>query len=302
MHIRNYHIPVLLMIGIFALSSCKTKTNELNMPGYELERGEIEISEQAMDEIIENVSSPIEIAALIKDLGIPFNSKYLSDPDRMNSYNTSFDMAFNLGMLGADLGYLNVYEKTGNVVHYLTTINKLADGLKVSQFYDFNTLKRLASESTNLDSLMFLSVRSFNQMDDHLRDTDRSNLSALMIAGIWMEGMYQATQVVNEKADPLLAEYIGEQKLILNDLLLILKNYEKDDQFKALIKDFETIKNEFDKVEISYEMGEPEMKEEDGMLVVVQQERSVVNISNEVLDNIIKVNKKIRNSHLSVEK
>lgn len=294
-----YRKLAFILSVVLLITACKgRKNNELDVPGYELDQGEVQIPEQAMEDIIQNVSSPIEIAAFIKDLGVPFNSFYLSDPNKADNYSTSFKMAYTLGMLGADLGYLNVYEKTGSSVNYLTAINKLADGLKVSQFFDFNTIKRLATSSSNLDSLIFLSVHSFNQMDDHLRITDRSNLSALMIAGIWIEGMYQATQSVKEIHDPVLAEYIGEQKLILNDLLLILKNYERDDQFAKLIKDFENIKKSFDAVKISYKMGEPQAVEENGMLVIIQQESSEVEISDDTLKQIISITERIRSKHL----
>jgi len=178
------------VIILILLQACKSKTNKLDVPGYELEQGEIEVSEEAMEDIIENISSPIEMAALIKELGVQYNNRLLSDPASFENHTTSFHMAIDLGILGADLGYLNVYEKTGSAVHYLTEINKLADGLKVSRFFDFNTIKRLATTNSNIDSLMFLTVHSFNEMDDHLRETNRSNLSALMISGVWLEGMY----------------------------------------------------------------------------------------------------------------
>ena len=288
-----------ILLFIFALTSCKGPNNELNMPGYELAPGEIQITEEAMEDIIQNISSPIEMAALIKDLGLPFSSNNLSDVDEVDIYATSFKMAYTLGMLGADLGYLNVYEKTGSSVTYLTAINKLADGLKVSQFFDFNTIKRLATSNTNIDSLMFMSVHSFNQMDEHLRLTDRSNLSALMVAGVWMEGMYQITQVSKGQDNNELAEYIGEQKLILSNILFILKNYESDDQFSSIIKDYEDLKRTFDKVLISYELSDPEpIEQEDGMLMIVQQETSIIDISNEVLAEIITKTKIIRDKHL----
>jgi len=263
-------------------------------------QGDLKVSDQAMSEIIENISSPIEMAALVKDLGVPFSSRYLSNPDIIDNHASSFKMAYILGVLGADLGYLNVYEKTGTSVNYLASISKIADGLKINQFFDFNTMKRLATSSSNLDSLMYLSLHSFNQMDSHLRVTERSNLSALMITGVWVEGMYLATQVAKEKSDTSLAQYIGEQKVILNDILLILKNYQRDAQFSDLIKDLELIKTEFDRVKISYQMGEPIAVEENGMLTIVQQERSIVDISNEVLLKIIETTARIRNKQLTV--
>jgi len=290
-----------IFLLVFAFVSCKGPNNELNMPGYEMAEGEIQIPEEAMEDIIQNISSPIEMAALIKDLGLPFSSQNLSDVDDVDIYATSFKMAYTLGMLGADLGYLNVYEKTGSSVTYLAAINRLADGLKVSQFFDFNTIKRLATSNTDLDSLIFMSVHSFNQMDEHLRLTDRSNLSALMVTGVWLEGMYQVTQVSSGQENIELAEYIGEQKLVLNNLLFILKNYEDDDQFASIIADYEDLKLIFEKVLISYELSDPEpVEQEDGMLMIVQQETSIVEISNEVLAEIANKTKVIRDKHLKM--
>ena len=299
--IINMHKLIKYSLLIFlVLTACKSRNNELDMPGYELDTGEIQIPEEALSDIIQNISSPIEMAALVKDLGVPFDNDNLMDPDNTDSYSTNFKMAYTLGMLGADLGYLNVYNKTGSSVSYLSAINKLADALKVSQFFDFNTIKRLATSNSSLDSLIFLSVHSFNQMDEHLRETDRSNLSALMITGIWIEGMYQVTRVIDSRYNEELAEYIGEQKLILNDLLLILNNYSRDDQFSSLIEDYNQLKNIYDQVKIRYETGEPETREEDGMLVVVQQEESIVDISDEVLDSLIKTIAIIRDKHLEI--
>jgi hypothetical protein len=240
------------------------------------------------------------MASLVKDMGVPFSSSFLSDLDKIDIHSTSFKMSYSLGFLGADLGYLNVYEKTGTSINYLSSISKLADGLRISQFFDFNTLKRLATSNGNLDSLMFLSVHSFNQMDKHLRETDRNNLSALMIAGVWMEGMYLTTQVASKQPDKELIEFIGEQKSTLNNLIVILKNYQRDKQFSELITDFEVLKSEFDNVKINYIIGEPKAVEKDGMLTVVQQESSVVEISDETLKQIISSTFKIRNKHLTM--
>jgi hypothetical protein len=290
-----------LLTLIFFIASCKGRVKEdLAVPGSEMAPGELKVSVQAMSEIIENISSPIEMAAKVKELGVPFSSRYLSNLDDIDNHTSSFKMAYTLGILGADLGYLNVYQKTGTSINYLASISKIADGLKISQFFDFNTMKRLASSSSDLDSLMYLSLHSFNEMDGHLRATDRSNLSALMITGVWIEGMFLATQVAKEKSDTTLAQYIGEQKVILNDLLLILKNYQRDAQFADLIQDLEMIKSEFDKVKISYVMGEPKAVEDNGMLMIVQQESSIVSISNEVLGKIIETTSHIRNKQLTV--
>ena len=253
------------------------------------------VSEQAMEDIISNISSPVEMSSLIKESGVQFNYKYLNSTDNIDNYNTGFIQALNLGILGADLGYLNMYNKTGTVLSYITSIKTLADNLKVGQFFDFSMLKRLATNSDNLDSLMYISVSSFDQMDVFLRENNRSDVSALIVTGVWLEGLFLATQVVSDTPNKEIAERIGEQKLILNDLLLILNNYKRDKKFYDLIERINKIKALFKDVSITYEVGEPEAVEVDGVLTIIQNETSVVNITDEQIKAITAEVEEVRN-------
>jgi hypothetical protein len=296
---------VVLFLTVLFLFSCQSRKGkesgtEFEVPDSVITAEVLTISNEALEEIVQNVSSPIEMAALIKEIGVPFSTKYLATTDYVDKYNTSFKMAYSLGVFGADLGYLNIYDKSTQVVDYLTAINKLADGIKVGQFFDFETLKRLATSRESIDSLMYISVNSFNNMDSYLRDNNRGHLSALMIAGTWVEGMYLVTQVANEKSSPELSERIGEQKVNLNNIMLILDNYKEHEQLTEVIESLDELKKEFDKVEITYVIGEPETVEQGGMIMIVQNEKSVVNISDEQLNKIISKTKQIRNKLISV--
>ncbi len=91
-----------------------------------------------------------------------------------------------------------MYEKTGTSIELVSSIKKLADGLNVGQFFDFETIKRLSLNRSNLDSLLYLSVDSYTRMDEYLGRTNRSQLSSLMIIGAWIEAQYFATQVMKQ--------------------------------------------------------------------------------------------------------
>ena len=291
-----------LLTAVFLLAACGQRPGEnLEVDLDDVDVGELQISPETMNDIIQNIASPIEVAALINDLNIPYSASYLADPERLTANTTSFEMAYSLGALSADLGYLNMYKKTGTAVNFLSSINRLADALQIGQFFDYATIKRLATSSSDQDSLMFISVNSFNNMDDYLRETERSHLSALMIAGVWMEGLYLATQVVELNSNEDLKSMIGEQKLILNDLLLILNNYKNEEAIERYIKDLEQIKGIYDDVKISYELGEPQTIEKDGMLTVIQSESSNVSMSDETLQRIIAVTEQIRNIHMNIK-
>lgn len=297
MKIRSIALFLLLIM----LVGCGNRSKEdLSVVFDEIDLDELVISQEAMDEVIENIASPIEVASLLSDLQVPFSSSYLSEPDKMSSYSTSFEMAYNLGALSSDLGYLNMYNKTGTAINYLSTINKLTESLEVGQFFDFIKMKRLASSENNLDSLLFISMNSFNRMDDYLRQTDRSNLSTLMVAGVWIEGLFLATQVYEKSKIEEVRNVIGEQKQILSDLLIIMNKYKTDEGFAELIEDYMLIKKYYDNVKITYQIGEPETVEVDGMLMVIQDEFSIIDMSDKTLLSIIAATKEIRNKHLNI--
>jgi hypothetical protein len=289
----------LLLFGCKSGGEKKT-TDDFDVPEDVVNQGVLEISEEVMQDIVQNISSPVEMAALIKSLDVDFSGKYLAPTDNVDELTTSYQQAFYLGIYAADLGYLNIYNKTNSVIDYITAIKTLADGIRVGQFFDFTTLKRLAQSNQNLDSLMYISVHSFNQMDKYLRTDNRSNLSTLMVTGIWIEGLYLATQVAKSNSHPELAERIGEQKLIMGDLMLILDNYKGDKNFAKLIDELNSLKEEFNDVKISVTKGEPEAVEEDGMLVIIQHDVSTVDIEPQRLNSIIDKTEKIRNKLISI--
>jgi hypothetical protein len=296
---------IIIFLSALFLFSCQSRKGkesgaEFEVPDSVIKAEGVTISNEALEEIVQNVSSPIEMAALIKEMGVPFSTKYLATTDYVDKYNTSFKMAYNLGVFGADLGYLNIYDKSNQVVDYLSAINKLADGIKVRQFFDFETLKRLATSRESIDSLMYISVNSFNNMDSYLRNNNRGHLSALMITGTWVEGMYLVTQVANEKNNPELSDRIGEQKVNLDNILLILDNYKAYEQISEIIKSLNELKELFDEVKITYVIGEPETVEEGGMIMIVQNEKSIVNISDDQLNKIISKTEQIRNKLILV--
>ncbi len=295
----------LLLIVLILSFSCRnssSKTSEFvfpeadSVPVSEAEK----LSPEAIADISKNISSPVEIANLLQTLGIPFSQNYLASGIDANKQGTSFDKALKLGILGADLGYLNMYEKTGSSLDVLSSIRKLAEDIKVGQFFNFDLIKRLSQNKSNLDSLLFYSIDSYTQIDNYLRENDRGQLSALMIIGVWIEGQYLATQVVSQYRDSVLMDRIGEQKIILNDLLLLISPYcNSGPEFTALCRDMQNLKEKYRDVRITYTQGDPISVEKNGRLEITQTETSVVDMSKSQLEGIIEITKKIRDRLVS---
>jgi hypothetical protein len=291
-----------LMFVCFSCRNKSNKTSEFIFPEADsVPLGESEkLSAEAIEEISKNISSPVEIANLLQMMSVPFSLDYLASSIDANKQTTAFQKALTLGILGADLGYLNMYEKTSSSIDILSSIRKLAEGINVGQFFDFETLKRLSLNKSDLDSLLYLSIDSYTQIDDYLRDNARGQLSSLMIIGVWIEGQYLATQVVKEYPDPILRDRIGEQKIILNDLILLANPYcRRDREYASLCRSLQEIQEKYRDVRITYTLGEPVSVEKDGGLVITQTETSKVEMTEEQLNEIIEVTKRTRDRLIS---
>ena len=296
---KNLLFTLLIMAGMQFLSSCagcsdsgkKSQGDALTLPDSLISDAPLRLSEEIMNEVIGNISSPVEMAGLFKNSGVDF---ILNNPDNVSRYETSYQRALNLGVYSADLGYINTFDKNNIVVSYLLAVKNLADGIRVGQFFDFNALRRMASSSTNLDTLMEMSVTSFNKMDSYLREQNRSNVSSLIVTGAWVEGMYIASNIVRESGDKELSDRIAEQKNVVNILEIILSNYASDAGFAELVQSVEDLKAAYAPVRITTELGEPQRIEKDGSLIFIQAEVSTVHYTPEDLENIMATIENIR--------
>lgn len=245
-------------------------------------------SEEAIDEILQQIPSPLEISVLLKESGKKYNASYLNSPDNLPKYNSNYQKALNLGIYGTNLGYTNIYEQNKDGVDYIEAIKRLADGLSIGQFFDVETIGRLATNSKNLDSLLLITTQNFNSINHYLQNQGRANLSVLLLTGGWVEAVHIMCNVAN--SDPnnkILQEKIGEQKVILNNIISLLTYYKDSDQNMAsLLNDMEELKKVFDKVNITYTYKESTFEIVDGVMVIKDNSTTTIDITLELVNEI----------------
>ena len=259
----------------------------------------VDISAEAMEDIIRAVPSPIEIASLIKESGAKYSKDILNQPENVKNYSTSFKKALNLGIYGADLGYVNIYNEAQATVLYLASVKQLAEDLKVGQFFDFETIKRLSENNTNMDSILYITTSDFEKMDLYLREKKRRNTSVAILSGGWVEALYISTQISKTFKNDQLKERVGEQKITLNEIILLLTVFKDDSQFTTLMNDMMDLKQIYDKVDITYTYEEPVTKEENGMIIIQDKSSSKVTITQEQVNAITEKIAQMRNKIIS---
>lgn len=292
-----------LILALFTACGSEKKSDEQAfLEGLDSAKTEgPSISEGVIGDILGRIPSPLEISVLIKESGRKYDVSYLNDPNNISNYNSNYKKALNLGVYGTDLGYTNIYEQNQDGVKYMSSIKTLADGLNIGQFFDIETIGRLATNSKNLDSLLLITTQNFNSINHYLQSQNRSNLSVLFLTGGWVEAVHILSEVAaanpNNKE---LRETIGEQKIILENIILLLSFYKETDQNMAsLLADMEELKRAFDKVNITYTYSESTFEIIDGVMVIKDNSSSSIQITEEDITNIRTLVSSIRKKIIS---
>lgn len=290
-------VILILILGQF-LPGCQQgqKQEATDLLSDSFKQSDLRLNDAMIAEIISSVPNPVEITSILQKAGVVYSQDLLNPAGNISNYNTNFQRALNLGVYGTDMIYMNINDRTVATLRYLSNLRELAGDLRLDQFFDYNTLNRLSESSKNADSVMYITNSGFDKMSRYLIDQGRSNIAVLISAGTWIESLYIATHVKTTKANKeTINKRIGEQKKVLDNLLLLMNSYEENSYFEELINDLKVVKNQFDKVTISYQYAEPSIKESNGMLIVVDNSRSIVEISDETVENIARAIAVVRN-------
>ena len=257
------------------------------------------VDEEVINSILDQIPSPLEISVLLKHSGSKFDGSLLNNTDNLPKYNSNFKKALNLGVYGTDLGYTNIYEQNQDGIDLIRTIKSLADDLNIGQFFDVQTIGRLAANSKNLDSLVLITTLNFNHINHYLQTEGRDNLSVLLLTGGWLEAMQITCQVAEKRPSKELYEKIGEQKIILEQVLLLFSFYADDSNMAGLLTDLEQLKAAYEKITINYTYKESSMEIVNGVAVIKDNSTTTIDIKEENVLEIRNIINTIRTKIIS---
>jgi hypothetical protein len=186
--------------------------------------------------IFHNIPSPMETAGLLKKAGAEYDKDILNDVKNVDNYTSASKQALNLGIYGADLSYASVFNNTQESMLYTACAQNLAKRLDVASAFGQETVDRMEANRNDRDSLLNIISETYWSVDGYLKENKRDNVSALMIAGGWVEGLYIATQVCKQHDTPELRQRIGDQQKPLGQLIELMATYSTDDAAVASVK------------------------------------------------------------------
>lgn len=231
-----------------------------------------------------SIPSPIQTAHLIKASGSDYNNNLLNSLDNINSYNSTYKQALNLGVYGADFAYASYYGQDETSLQYMKNLKKLLDDLDLSSVIDEDFVGRVGENLENQDSLMAISSDMFRTADNYLKSSDQSEVAGLILAGGFIESLYFSANLAKTDNSGNLAKRVGEQKQSVSSLAMLLSK-SNDEQAKKLGQEFKELESIFEGIEINYKYARPQT--DPAKKVTVVKSTTQIIISDEVLDQIL---------------
>ena len=235
------------------MASCGSSSSDKDKSSSEFNEAEDSLKAQ-LEDVIDNIPPPSEIPYLLQATGAEFNESLVNPRTKVDQYASRTDKAaLNLGVYAADIGYLSSYDKTQEAIDYLNSTKTLADNLGIIGSFDVEVLQKFEANISNKDSLTRLLDQTMKKAQNYLADNNRNKLSALVVAGSFVESLYIATGLVKSYPKDLLPDdsrnliltplirVVLDQKKSVSDLLKMLSSLEQTEPVATIVSDLKTL-------------------------------------------------------------
>lgn len=236
----------LVFVGAAFLVACGNNTQEHGTePAKDTAKAEVvtqpenELADFKFRTLVINIPSPFEIVALSPKSGIAFKPEVVNPTDKASKYTTSTKKGLNYGVYMVDLVYLSANDHFSDVKSYFTASGTLAKSLEFYESFENVVGNRIENNIDKKDTINKIMDQVYTEMDSYLRSNDRLLTATHILVGSWVESQYITFSLIKDEtknaANEALFKKVVEQSFTSRKLVDVLKDYEKEKEFKPVI-------------------------------------------------------------------
>lgn len=289
-----------MLLHLLALASCtnSNKSNEVTIKieqEIEIDKGTITFNPENYKEeeiVFYNLFSPVELTYLVSKKESYYNSSLINPINNITKYMTSSKIALNLGIYGADISYLWMFNQSQQSLSYRTAILRLTDKLEIPREYVSIDFLTDDSNPQKFDSLVYIAKVSYSQTDKFLKGAGRSHSASLVLLGGWIETLYIATQMYDNPNSKLMGK-IAMQKFSLNSLISLLLLSQDDIDVSEYLVLLRKLKRAYDN--LNTQIPSESLVIDTSIKHIKLSQSNELNFNNDDFSEIKRVTKQIRN-------
>jgi hypothetical protein len=204
-----------------------------------------------------SIPSPIQTAMLVQKSGVGYDKNMLIPTSNADAYTDNFSKSLALGMYGADLGYIAMYNKTQDVLGYFATVKKLGDELGIAGAFDTKTIQKIQGNLDKKDSLLNIVSLAYRSSDQFLKDERRNEVASVILAGGWIESLYFSITALKQRNNEEIRNRVAEQKTALSSIIKLLSIHSDKPEYEKLANDLSVLHEYFGYIKFKYIYAEP---------------------------------------------
>ena len=196
------------------------------------------------------IPTAFEVVKLLNKAGASYILSINNPVANVDKYFTEKSKALNLGIYGVNLSYASTYQMKQETMNYLNVSKKLIEDLQITSAFNQDFAEKVEANLDNKDELIQIITDSFYDTYEFLLNEGKDNVSLLVMAGSWIEGLYLTTQiaVVSENNEDFL-KVIANQKEPLFKLYELMEPAANDVAIAEVMTLLQPLKDIFNGIE-----------------------------------------------------
>lgn len=214
------------------------------------------------------VPTPNELFEIIKIQGGDQKVGLVNSLDNRSNYVELKSKALNFGVYSADLAYMSCFGIGTEFLMYFKAIEEMGEELGISGAFDEELMDRIENNEGDTDSLFAISNETYYDSYLYLEENDKGVELCLIMAGGYIESLYIVCNLAEKfkEGDPVI-EKIGDQKLVLENLLDFILQYSDDPMVSEVMDDLITLSEVFE-TSMEFEESGTSIDNNNGKLVL----------------------------------
>jgi hypothetical protein len=193
------------------------------------------------------VPTPNELFEIIKIQGGEQRPGLVNTLDNRPNYVDLKAKSLNFGVYSADLAYMSCFGIGTEFLMYFKAIEEMGEELGISGAFDEELMERIENNEGDSDTLFAISNETYYDSYLYLEENGKGVELCLIMAGGYIESLYIICNLVDKfkEGDPII-EKIGDQKLVLENLLDFILQYSDDQMVSEVMDDLITLSDVFE--------------------------------------------------------
>jgi hypothetical protein len=204
-----------------------------------------------------SIPSPVQAALAMRKAGLKYRKELAAPLEKADPAVGKTAQSTLLGIYGADLAYATVHKDGQRAMATMQAIEKVGSKLELTNAFDRALLDRFKSNLGSEDSLLQFSGVAFRAADRYLKENQRNDVSALVLAGGWIESLYLTISDPAAANDQSIVNRIGEQKNSLDALVELVQTTDTANGAANIVAGLKELQALFAKVSSTYTFQEP---------------------------------------------